>query len=143
MRIIRAEEVPTRAANPDYFTGSVWQEPVIVTPTPVEVMALTVGFAPGARTHWHTHPAGQTLHVLSGRGIVARRGSEAVAIRPGDTVWIEPDEEHWHGAAPARAMVHLAMQQFVEGSGATWLEPVSEEDYAAAARDAGLAPDAG
>jgi len=132
MRITKAEATPSRPANADYFTGSVWQEPVITTPQGPPVSALRVHFAPGARTNWHTHPAGQTLHVLSGTGLVQTRGEPARQIAPGDTVWIPPGEEHWHGARPDRAMVHFAMQAVVDGSAADWLEPVSEAEYAAA-----------
>lgn len=138
MEITRAETVPSLPANAEYFTGAVRQERIVDTPEGPPVMALRVAFEPGARTNWHTHPAGQTLHVLSGTGIVQRRGAEGQAIRPGDTVWIPAGEEHWHGAAPGRAMTHLAMQAKVEGSAATWLEPVSDTDYEEAAGQAGL-----
>ena len=136
MKLIPAESVATRRANPDWFTGDVWQEPVIATEAGPKVMLLRVHFAPGGRTHWHTHPAGQTLHVLSGTGLVQARGGPAQVIRPGDTVWIPPEEEHWHGAGPDRAMVHMAMQAELGGSHVTWLDAVSEADYAAAARAA-------
>jgi len=136
MQITRAETVETRAANPDYFTGTVWQESILTTPTEPPVMALRVHFAPAARTHWHTHPAGQTLHVLSGTGIVQARGKAGRVIRPGDTVWIPAGEEHWHGAAPGRAMVHLAMQAMQDGAAVTWLDAVEDADYEAAAAEA-------
>ena len=73
--------------------------------------ALMVRFDPGARTAWHTHPFGQTLFVMSGMGLICRRGESPQTIRPGDTVFFEPDEEHWHGAAPDTGLVHLAMQE--------------------------------
>lgn len=133
MEIISADTVPSRPADPAYFTGQVWQESILTTPQGPPLMALRVTFAPGARTHWHTHPAGQTLHVLSGRGLVQHRGAPAHVIRPGDTVWIPPGEEHWHGAAPDRSMTHLAIQAMADGSAVTWLEPVSDTDYCAAA----------
>ena len=134
MKIARAADTPTTPAGSDDFTGDVWIERLVATPEGPPVALLRVHFTPGGRTHWHTHPAGQTLHVLSGTGLVQARGDAARVIRPGDTVWIPPGEEHWHGAAPARAMVHMAMQASVDGSAVTWLEPVSEADYAAAAR---------
>lgn len=137
MKVMSATEVPTRAADPAYFTGVVWQETVNVTPGEAAVAALRVGFAPGARTNWHTHPGGQTLFVLSGVGMVQVRGGSARLIREGDAVWIEPGEVHWHGAIPDRQMVHLAMQHVMEGRAADWLEAVTEEDYAAAVRAAG------
>jgi quercetin dioxygenase-like cupin family protein len=132
MKVIRATEVPTKPADPDYFTGSVWQEPIHRTPTQPPMTSLHVHFAPGGRTNWHTHPLGQTLYVLSGVGLVQTRGEPAQTIRAGDTVWIPAGEEHWHGATPTRAMSHLAMQAAVDGTAATWLEPVDEDSYRAA-----------
>lgn len=120
---------PTTGPNPDYFTGSVSFDPVIDAPEPARVNALRVSFAPGARTAWHTHPLGQTLHVLSGSGLVALRDAAPRRIRAGDTVWIPPGEEHWHGAAPDTAMVHLAIQEKQGDSAADWLEQVSDADY--------------
>lgn len=129
MDIMTAESRENRLASSEYFTGRVWQEPVIEAPEPARVRALRVTFEPGARTAWHTHPLGQTLHVLSGVGLVGLRGEAPRVIRPGDTVWFAPGEEHWHGAAPGTMMCHLAMQEAQDGQVADWLEPVSEEDY--------------
>lgn len=134
MEIHKAGSRPTRQGREEYFTGTVWQDPVIEAPAPARVMALWVAFEPGARTAWHTHPLGQTLHVLSGVGLVGRRGEAPRVIRPGDTVWIPPGEEHWHGAGPDTAMVHLAIQEGLEGQFADWLEKVSDEDYLRAAQ---------
>lgn len=120
---------PTTQANPDYFTGTVWFDPLVDAPAPARVNALRVSFTPGARTAWHTHPLGQTLHVLSGAGLVALRGEAPRRIRPGDTVWIPPKVEHWHGAAPDTAMVHLAIQEKDGETAANWLEQVSDADY--------------
>ena len=120
---------PTTGPNPDYFIGTVSFDPVIDAPEPARVNALRVSFAPGARTAWHTHPLGQTLHVLSGAGLVALRDAAPRRIRAGDTVWIPPGEEHWHGAAPDTAMVHLAIQEKQGDSAADWLEQVSDADY--------------
>ena len=131
MQVFPAGSRPTRKATSDYFTGTVWQDPIIEAPAPARLMALRVAFEPGARTAWHTHPLGQTLHVLSGVGRVAMRGAAPRIIRAGDTVWIPPGVEHWHGAGPDTAMVHLAMQEMQDGSAATWLEHVSDEDYLA------------
>lgn len=131
MEILRAEARPTRRAAAAYFTGTVWQDPVIDAPAPARVMAVRVAFEPGARTNWHTHPLGQTLLVLSGVGRVQVADGPVRAIRPGDTVWIPPGVKHWHGAAPEIAMVHLAIQEREDGRAADWLEPVSEADYLA------------
>lgn len=132
MDIFSAAARPSRAANPAWFTGAVWQDPVIEAPAPARLQAVRVGFAPGARTHWHSHPLGQTLLVLSGVGRVQSAGGPVVEIRPGDTVWIPPGEKHWHGAAPLTGMSHLALQEALDGVSVQWMEPVDEAAYAAA-----------
>ncbi len=132
MKLMKAGERPSAQGRSDYFTGNVWQDPIIQAPAPARVRALRVTFAPGARTAWHTHPLGQTLHVLSGTGLFQTAGEPAVVIRPGDTVWIPPGEKHWHGATPATTMVHLAIQEG-EASETGWMEQVSDADYAGAA----------
>ena len=131
MEIMKAGTRASRLASTDYFTGRVWQDTVIEAPAPARVRVLRVTFEPGARTAWHTHPVGQTLHVLSGAGLIGRRGEAAQMIRPGDTVWILPGEEHWHGATPEVMMCHLAVQEAEDGRTADWLEQVSEEEYGA------------
>lgn len=120
---------PSRQAPAAYFTGEVWMDPIISAPQPARVNALRVSFAPGARTAWHTHPLGQTLNVLSGSGLISLRGEAPRSMQAGDTVWIPPNVEHWHGASPDCTMVHLAIQEEVDGSAATWLEHVSDADY--------------
>ena len=120
---------PTGRGEAAYFTGDVAMEPVITAPDPARLRAVKVTFAPGARTAWHTHPLGQTLLVLSGLGLAQSWGGPVRVIRPGDTVWFAPGEKHWHGAAPANAMTHLAMQEALDGSAVTWLEHVSDDDY--------------
>jgi quercetin dioxygenase-like cupin family protein len=90
--------VPSRLMPTDWFTGTVWQDPIIEAPAPARIRAARVTFAPGARTHWHTHPLGQTLHVVAGCGLVQSWGGPIRDIRPGDTVWFAPGEKHWHGA---------------------------------------------
>ena len=132
MQIWTEASRPTSYASPDWFTGTVWQDPVVETTEPARVRAVRVGFAPGARTNWHTHPLGQTLHVLSGVGRVQAWGGPVREIRSGDTVWIPPGEKHWHGAAPDHGMVHLAMHERIDGSHVTWMEPVTDEQYAVA-----------
>ena len=129
MKIMRAGERPSRLAKAEWFTGRVWQDPVVEAPEPAQVRALRVTFEPGARTAWHTHPLGQTLHVLSGVGLVGLRDAAPQVIRAGDTVWIPPGEEHWHGAGPETMMSHLAIQEAFEGRVADWLEQVGEADY--------------
>jgi len=118
-----------RAPNPDWFTGEVAMTPVIEAPEPARVRAVLVEFQPGARTNWHTHPLGQTLWVVSGRGLAATEGGPVVALNPGDVVWFAPGERHWHGAAPDSAMSHLAIQEAQDGSNVDWEGPVSDADY--------------
>lgn len=129
MEIFGPDTRPTRAGPAEYFTGIVRMEPIIEAPEPARINALRVTFAAGARTFWHTHPLGQTLHVIAGLGRVQAEGGRVKEIRPGDTVWIPPGQKHWHGASPDQAMVHLAMQEREEGGSVDWLEEVTEADY--------------
>jgi quercetin dioxygenase-like cupin family protein len=131
MEIKRIGTIPTRRVSPDYFTGTVYQDAIVEAPEPARIRAVRVTFEPGARTNWHTHPLGQTLHVLSGVGRVQTWGGPVQEIRPGDSIWIPLGEKHWHGAAPNIGMVHLAMQESLNGSHADWLEPVTDEVYLA------------
>ena len=130
MEIIRANSRPTKKASSEYFTGIVWQDPIIEASEPARVRALKVAFEPGARTAWHTHPLGQTLYVLSGVGLMGLRNKTPQTINTGDTIWIPPGEEHWHGASATNSMTHIAIQEELNGSVAEWLEKVSEEQYA-------------
>ena len=129
MNITPASAAPTRRGPAEWFTGTVWQDPIIEAPAPARIRAVRVSFEPGARTAWHTHPLGQTLHVLAGIGRVQSEGGPVREIRPGDTVWIPPGEKHWHGAAPRNAMVHLAFQEALDTTHVTWLEHVTDADY--------------
>lgn len=129
MKITPCGSVPTRLASDQYFTGRVMQDPIIETEAPAHLRAISVRFEPGARTHWHTHPLGQTLHVTAGAGRVQSWGGPVQEIRAGDTVWFAPGEKHWHGATPRAAMTHIAMQEAQDGRAVDWLEPVSDEQY--------------
>lgn len=129
MDIKRPGSRPSGRGPADYFTGPVRLDPLFETPEPGRVVGVSVTFEPGARTAWHTHPLGQTLIVTSGCGRAQRWGGPVEEIRPGDVVWFPPGEKHWHGAAPATAMTHLAIQEKLEGKTADWLEPVSDEQY--------------
>jgi quercetin dioxygenase-like cupin family protein len=129
MDIIAVGSVPSRRAPSDWFTGTVWQDPIIETQAPARLQAVTVRFEPGARTAWHTHPLGQTLHVVSGSGLVQVWGEPLREIKAGDTVWIPPGEKHWHGAGPTTTMVHIAMQEMLDGKSAEWMEKVSDTQY--------------
>jgi quercetin dioxygenase-like cupin family protein len=114
----------------EWFTGDVYLDVVAVPAPPARAAAANVHFTPGARTAWHTHPFGQTIFVTEGLGLCQRRGGPVEEIRPGDRVWFEPGEEHWHGAAPDRFMVHIAIQEVDEsGSPADWGEHVTDAEY--------------
>ena len=129
MDIFRAGSKPTKKSSSEWFTGTVWQDPIIEAPEPSRVRALKVSFEPGARTACHTHPLGQTLHIISGTGRVGLRNEQPKIINVGDTVWIPPDEEHWHGATPTNSMSHVAIQEAMNGKVANWLEKVTDQDY--------------
>ena len=129
MDVRQSGSVPTRRQPKESFTGVVWQDPIIEAPAPARVRAGRVSFEPGARTAWHTHPLGQTLHVISGVGRVQATGGPIREIKAGDTVWIPPNEKHWHGAAPNTGMVHIAMQEALDGKHVTWMEYVTDAEY--------------
>ncbi|MBP3963064.1 cupin domain-containing protein [Paenibacillus lignilyticus] len=129
MEIRRMGSQPSGKGPSDYFMGTVRIDPLIETADPARVAAASVTFEPGARTAWHTHPLGQTLIVTAGNGRVQRWGGPIEEIRPGDVVWFPPGEKHWHGASPATAMTHIAIQERLDGKAVEWLEHVSEDQY--------------
>ncbi|GIW04831.1 MAG: cupin [Thermomicrobiales bacterium] len=113
-----------------WFTGTVYIDAIAVPASGSRLSASVVHFPPGARTAWHTHPNGQTIYVIEGIGRCQRRGGPVEVIRPGDRVFFEPGEEHWHGAAPDRFMTHIAMLDVDDqGTSATWGEHVTDEEY--------------
>jgi quercetin dioxygenase-like cupin family protein len=120
----------TMAGPGDWFAGNVYID-VVSMPSPTSrVMGGIVHFAPGARTAWHTHPAGQTIFVTEGVGLVQREGGPVEEVRPGDRVYIEPGENHWHGATPARFHVQLAYQEADDSGGhTTWGRHLTDEEY--------------
>ena len=123
----------TMAGPSDWFTGTVHVDAVAAPTGGSHLSASRVHFTPGARTAWHTHPNGQTIYVLEGIGHAQKRGGPVEVIRPGDRVFFEPGEEHWHGAAATRLMTHLAMLEVDdEGTSATWGDHVTDEEYRAA-----------
>jgi quercetin dioxygenase-like cupin family protein len=132
MQITR-NSLETNAGPENWFTGSVYIDTVAAPSNGSRLHASNVHFTPGARTAWHTHPNGQTIWVIDGVGLCQRRGGPIELIRPGDRVFFEPGEEHWHGAAPARFMAHIALLEVGDdGKPATWGDHVSDEEYAAA-----------
>ena len=132
MKITR-NALDTNAGPGDWFSGDVYIDTVAEPSEPSRLAAASVHFTPGARTAWHTHPNGQTIFVIEGIGRCQREGGPVESIKPGDRVFFEPGENHWHGAAPNRLMTHIAMHQVDEqGSAVTWGEHVSDEQYGAA-----------
>ncbi|GIG26112.1 (R)-mandelonitrile lyase [Cellulomonas denverensis] len=119
---------PSTHAPADLFTGEVWFDVIAAPPAPARLRANLVRFAPGARTHWHAHPGGQSLRVTQGVARVGTRDGRVVELRPGQTVWCPPGEWHWHGAGPDSYMEHLALWE-VDGADAQWGEPVTDEQY--------------
>ncbi|HEU5009105.1 MAG TPA: cupin domain-containing protein [Gaiellaceae bacterium] len=125
--------VATNPGPSEWFTGNVYLDAIAVPTETSRLSATNVHFTPAARTAWHTHPNGQTIFVVEGVGLAQRRGAPVEVIRPGDRVFFEPGEEHWHGAAPDRFMTHVALVQVDdEGTSATWGDHVTDEEYAAA-----------
>ncbi len=122
MRILREQGRGCRRGPPAWFSGIVWLDEVVTAAT---LKVTRVSFEPGARTAWHSHPKGQALHVLSGVCLVQLRGGAVEEVSSGDSVWIEPEEIHWHGAAQGRTMVHLAIQEADDqGVDVVWLDHV-------------------
>jgi quercetin dioxygenase-like cupin family protein len=131
MEIIRSSvEGATRKGATEWFTGDVYIDFVAGPVASSRVLASLVHFMPGARTAWHSHPLGQSLFVTEGIGLVQRRGGPVEMIRPGDRVYSQPDEEHWHGATPTRLMVHLALNEADDEHVAVhWGEHVTDDEY--------------
>ena len=126
---------PTNRGSADWFTGTVYIDPVAAPSDGSRVSASSVHFSPGARTAWHRHPNGQTIFVTEGVGLAQRRGGPVEVIRPGDRVFFEPGEEHWHGASADRFMTHIAMLEVDdEGRSADWGDHVTDAEYSAAPR---------
>ena len=132
MQITR-NSLDTSAGPSDWFTGAVYVDTITAPSNDWRIGAAAVHFSPGARTTWHTHPHGQTIWVTEGIALCQREGGPIEVIRPGDRVFFEPGENHWHGAAPTRFMTHIAMQQADEhGNVVSWADHVSDAEYTAA-----------
>ena len=128
-QITRAGAQPSAAGPADYFTGRARIDPVWPADKNINASGGLVTFEPGARSAWHAHPAGQRLVVVSGVGLTQEWAKPIQEIRPGDVIWCPPGVKHWHGAAPATAMVHLAVTGTVDGKNVTWMEKVTDEQY--------------
>jgi quercetin dioxygenase-like cupin family protein len=129
MDIKRNGSRPSGKGPAEYFTGAVRIDMLLQPAEPSRVAGAHVTFEPGARTAWHTHPLGQTLIVTSGCGWAQREGGPIEQIQPGDVVWFEPGEKHWHGATATTAMTHIAIQEQLDGKTVDWMEQVSDEQY--------------
>jgi len=129
MEITKLGTKPSAAGPADWFTGSVRIDPLFDANGARRGVAATVTFEPGARTAWHTHPLGQTLIITAGIGWVQREGGQVEEVRPGDVVWFEPDEKHWHGASATKGMSHIAIQENLNGKVVDWMEHVTDEQY--------------
>jgi quercetin dioxygenase-like cupin family protein len=129
MDIKRTGSRPSKKGPADWFTGTVRIDPLFDATAPARAAGAAVTFEPGARTAWHTHPLGQTLIVLFGRGLVQREGGPIEEIGPGDVVSFAPGEKHWHGASLETAMQHIAVQEALDGKAVDWLEHVTDEQY--------------
>jgi quercetin dioxygenase-like cupin family protein len=129
MKLTRSGSQPSAKGPGDWFTGTVRIDPLFPATDPARAAGNAVTFEPGARTAWHTHPLGQALIVTFGRGLVQRDAGPIEEIRPGDVVWFEPGEKHWHGASATTAMQHIAINESLNGKAVDWLEKVSDQQY--------------
>ncbi|MDS9467479.1 cupin domain-containing protein [Paracoccus sp. MBLB3053] len=129
MKITRSGTAVSMVGPEDWFTGTVRVDPLFAAEEPGRTAGAHVTFEPGARTAWHTHPAGQTLIVTFGRGRVQREGGPIEEIAQGDIVWFPAGEKHWHGASSDTAMSHIAIQESIDGTSVTWMEHVSDQEY--------------
>jgi quercetin dioxygenase-like cupin family protein len=129
MEIKRSGSQPSGKGPADWFTGAVRIDPLFPVSPPSRAAGNAVTFEPGARTAWHTHPLGQVLIVTMGCGRAQREGGPIEEIRPGDVVVFAPGEKHWHGAAPATAMTHIAIQEALDGKAVEWMDKVTDEQY--------------
>lgn len=129
MKITRNKNIESAKGSEDYFTGNVRVEMQFSKEEATRAAGAMVTFEVGARTAWHTHPAGQTLIIISGLGWVQKEGDNIIEVTPGDVIYFEPNEKHWHGASSKKAMSHLAIQEEVDGKVVDWMEKVSDEQY--------------
>lgn len=129
-----AQTVPTGSTKPtagptSTFTGKVAVQMLTKPMPPGQAGTALVSFAPGARSNWYTHPAGQTLYVTQGCGWTQEQGGAVSRICKGDTVYVRPGVRHWHGATATTAMTHLAISETHDGQNVQWLEPVRKAEY--------------
>ena len=130
MQITRVGSKPSTKGPESWFTGSVRVDPLFDPNEARRAAAALVTFEPGARTAWHTHPLGQTLIITAGCGWIQKEGGAVEEVHPGDVVWFEPNEKHWHGATATNGMSHIAIQENLNGKVVEWMEKVDDEQYA-------------
>jgi quercetin dioxygenase-like cupin family protein len=129
LKILKPSELPSSAGPDEYFTGSVKVTPLVQGEEPSCLQCAAVGFQPGARSAWHTHPKGQLLIVTDGSGLIQEWGKAVRRIQKGDVIWTPPNVKHWHGAAPESAMTHTAAQEALNGKVVEWMEKVTDKEY--------------
>jgi quercetin dioxygenase-like cupin family protein len=129
MEVKSIDAVPAQDGSEQYFSGRVQIRPLFSASEPARMSCGCVTFDPCARSAWHTHPLGQTLIVMSGRGFVQSWGGSVREIRAGDVIWTPPGEKHWHGAAPDSSMTHIAIQEALDGKNVDWMEKVTDDEY--------------
>jgi quercetin dioxygenase-like cupin family protein len=129
MEVKSIDAVPAQDGPEQYFSGRVQIRPLFSASEPARMSCGCVTFDPCARSAWHTHPLGQTLIVMSGRGFVQSWGGPVREIRAGDVIWTPPGEKHWHGAAPDNSMTHIAIQEALDGKNVDWMEKVTDDEY--------------
>jgi quercetin dioxygenase-like cupin family protein len=129
MEVKSIDAVPAQDGPEQYFSGRVQIRPLFSASEPARMSCGCVTFDPCARSAWHTHPLGQTLIVMSGRGFVQSWGGSVREIRAGDVIWTPPGEKHWHGAAPDSSMTHIAIQEALDGKNVDWMEKVTDDEY--------------
>lgn len=131
MEITRKSEQKTVEGPAEFFTGKAKITGLFQREAPSRVTGAIVHFEPGARTHWHTHPLGQTLIVTEGVGWTQVEGGPKYEFQAGDIMWCPAEHRHWHGATPHEGMTHIAIQEALDGKNVTWMEPVTDEQYLA------------
>ena len=129
MEITRVGSKPSAKGPEEWFTGSVRIDTLFNPNDARRAASAMVTFEPGARTAWHTHPLGQTLIITTGIGWVQKENDKIEEVHPGDIVWFEPNEKHWHGATATNGMSHIAIQENLNGKVVEWMEKVTDEQY--------------
>ena len=127
--VVRNSDMRTAKASETNFTGDVNSTLLFGSENPTGKSGGIVDFSPGARTAWHDHPNGQLIIITAGSGRVQQWGAQVIEVGQGDVVWFPPNVKHWHGAAPDRAMSHIALADIVDGISSTWHEKVTDDQY--------------